>query len=183
MHIISKEIEGDFGHRVWTQELQEEFACTTSCKCKSLHGHRFKIVPEIASDMGLVHGMVTDFNHLAKFKNWVDDVMDHKLLMDINDPVLGQMFPKMEYPLSALLGQALLETGYLPSPPTIDAAALTDAEKEIYQGLTIVDFVPTAENICKWLAVDVLPRFLPKGIYVTSLTFYETPKSYAKWVN
>ncbi len=181
MHIISKEIEGDFGHRVWTQKLEEEFACTTSCKCKAIHGHRFKIVPEIASDKGLEHGRVTDFSHLAAFKNWVDEVIDHKLLMDIKDPVLGQMFPKMQYPLSALLGQGLLETGYLIKPPAIED--LSDSEKEIYEGLTIVDFVPTAENICKWLAVDVLPRFLPKGIYVKNLTFYETPKSYARWEN
>ena len=182
MYIISKEIEGDFGHRVWTQNLEEEFACTTPCKCKAVHGHRFKIVPELYNENGLqADGMVTDFNHLALFKKLIDDIMDHKLLMDINDPAIGLMFPKVTYPLSALMGQALLETGYLNNPPNL--GNLSISETEIYEGLTIVDFVPTAENICKWLAIDVLPGFLPKGIKVRSLTFYETPKSFARWEN
>lgn len=175
MHIISKEIEGDFGHRVWTQNLDEEFACTTSCKCKALHGHRFKIVPEIYNEDGLQpDGMVTDFNHFAKFKNWVDTFMDHKMLMDAEDPALCRFFPRVY--LSKEIVSKYEAAKYNSINTTAD-------DREIYDGLVIVEFVPTAENICKWLAVHILPKFLPKGIKVKSLTFYETPKSFARWEN
>lgn len=174
MIVISKEFEGDFGHRVWSQKLDEEFAGTTTCKCKALHGHRFKIVPEIASDLGLQHGMVTDFTHFAKFKEWIDLVMDHKLLMDINDPVLKQLFP-------LLISHKGSKWKY--EKAIYDEESCTVDELEIYDGLIIVEFVPTAENIAQWLAVDILPKFLPSHIYVTALTFYETPKSFAKWIS
>lgn len=176
MYIISKEIEGDFGHRVWTQNLDEEFAMTSSCKCKALHGHRFKIVPELYNEEGLrADGMVTDFSHLAKFKNWVDDVMDHKMLLDLKDPALYILFPKLQQIV-------MRPVTYLKAP--FDPNEMDHlAEIEVYEGLTIVDFVPTAENLCKWLAVNILPNFLPKGVRVKALTFYETPKSFARWEN
>lgn len=177
MFIISKEIEGDFGHRVWTQNLDEKFACTTSCKCKALHGHRFKIVPELYNEDGLqADGMVTDFSHLAAFKKWVDEVMDHKLLMDVNDPVFSKMFPKAIFEVGEFKYKSYLQMKHF-------LTSLTKEEKEIYEGLTIINFVPTAENLCKWLAVNILPTFLPKGIRVKALTFYETPKSFARWEN
>ena len=182
MHIISKEIEGDFGHRVWTQNLDEEFACTTSCKCKALHGHRFKIVPELYNEDGLqADGMVTDFSHLAAFKKWVDAVMDHKLLMDINDPALYTLFPKVIVSSDANRNDSTKYRKY-ELPDMVDGNAPLH-ELELYQGLTIVHFVPTAENLCKWLAINMLPQFLPKGVRVKSLTFYETPKSFARWEN
>lgn len=174
MYIISKEIEGDFGHRVWTQNLDEEFACTTSCKCKALHGHRFKIVPELYNENGLQpDGMVTDFSHLAAFKKWVDTYMDHKMLLDNMDPALYTFFPKIK-----VIGN---------NPAKFEKAECIELgtleEQEVYEGLTIVYFVPTAENLCRWLAVNILPMFLPKGVRVKSLTFYETPKSFARWEN
>ena len=176
MHIISKEIEGDFGHRVWTQNLDENFACTSSCKCKALHGHRFKIVPELYNEDGLqADGMVTDFSHLAAFKKWVDDIMDHKMLLDLRDPALYILFPKLINDISG--------TGTFQKAPYDPNELHGLAEVELYEGLTIVHFVPTAENLCRWLAVNILPLFLPKGVSVKSLTFYETPKSFARWEN
>jgi len=177
MYIISKEIEGDFGHRVWTQNLDEEFAWTTFCKCKSLHGHRFKIIPELYNEGGIQEdGMVTDFTHLTAFKVEVDRIMDHKFLMDIKDPLLNTLFPKGRH--SSYL---LEKNGY--AQVLIQNPNGSIEEKELYEGLTIVNFVPTAENISKWIAVKLLPKFLPKGIRVKSLTFYETPKSFARWEN
>jgi len=89
---ISKEFEFDFGHRVWSQSLNKEFSLENSCKCRFFHGHRGKIVVFLSSE-SLTNGMVTDFKHLNIFKKFVDDVLDHKFIFDIKDPVLPFELP------------------------------------------------------------------------------------------
>ena len=39
--------------------------------------------------------MVTDFKHLNWFKQFIDDVLDHKFVLDINDPLFSTLLPQV----------------------------------------------------------------------------------------
>ncbi|MCF6359602.1 MAG: 6-carboxytetrahydropterin synthase [Cyclobacteriaceae bacterium] len=174
-HIIYKEFHGCFGHRVWNQNLEEKFADSTSCTCRHLHGHNFKTVVYLESNK-LVNGMVTDFKHLGAFKKWLDRVMDHKTLMDISDPMIPTMLPK------AKIEDAILELKdkLFATPET--KKELTELEYELYAGIVFVNFVPTAENISKWI-FEAVNTLLPQGVRCTKVEFWETQKAGAVYTN
>ncbi len=168
-HIIYKEFHGCFGHRVWNQTLEKKFADSDSCTCRHLHGHNFKVVVFLESRK-LVNGMVTDFKHLSAFKKWLDRVMDHKTLMDISDPMLSILLPK------AKIEDAILELkDNLFAVPEV-TKSLSEMEFELYGGIVFVNFVPTAENISKWLYQAVNTK-LPKGVQCSKIEFWETVKA------
>lgn len=156
---ISKEFELDFGHRVWTQELNPKLAGTSLNKCRFLHGHRGKIIIELASEQ-LNKSMVLDFNELNWFKEFIDRFIDHKFLVDNNDPAMG-------------LNSQQIDIEELPHGMSVE---ITD--EEIGQSFVYIPFVPTAENLCKWF-YEIIEKKL--GSIVYSVTFYETPKSKATY--
>ncbi len=52
---------------------------------------------------------------------------------------------------------------------------------EKYEGLIIVDFIPTSENICKFI-YEVANKMLKElGIDVVAVEYWETPKSHCKY--
>ncbi len=168
-HTIYKEFHGCFGHRVWNQNLEEKYADSTQCTCRHLHGHNFKTVVYLTSDK-LVNGMVTDFKHLGAFKNWLDRVMDHKTLFDISDPMIPTLLPK------AQIERAILELkdSLFAIPETKNE--LTEIEYELYAGVVFVNFVPTAENISKWI-FEAVNTMLPEGVRCNKVAFWETDKA------
>ena len=168
-YIIYKEFYGCFGHRVWNQNLEEAFADTTSCTCRHLHGHNYKVVVYLESDK-LVNGMVTDFKHLKAFSNWLDRVMDHKTLMDVSDPMLPTLLPNIK------VEDSIMELKDAPYAIPDGGAHLTEIEMELYGGIVLVKFVPTAENISKWL-FGVVNNHLPKGVRCSKVEFWETSKA------
>lgn len=87
LYEVYKEIEWDMGHRVYTQKLNQELALTTYCKCRQLHGHRYKARIYIASQRLRDDGMVMDFNHYNYLKKLIDDFLDHKFMLSIEDPL------------------------------------------------------------------------------------------------
>ena len=89
---ISKSFDFCYGHRVWSQELNPEFSLDPCLKCRHLHGHQGKVILYVESNK-LKNGMVTDFNHLNWFKAFLDDVLDHKFILDINDPLFSTLLP------------------------------------------------------------------------------------------
>lgn len=50
-------------------------------------------------------------------------------------------------------------------------------EKELYNSFVFVDFVPTSENLSKWLFEIVQEKMSKIGATVVKLDFFETPKS------
>jgi 6-pyruvoyltetrahydropterin/6-carboxytetrahydropterin synthase len=115
--------------------------------------------------------MVTDFNHLNWFKHFLDDVLDHKFIIDINDPLFGTLLP--HFTKDELIKY---EEGYL----TPDLTKIWNEEihiKEMYEGYVIVDFVPTSENLSAWFLQIAQKKMQKLNITVSKIEFFETPKS------
>lgn len=180
---IVKSFEFDFGHRVWSQSLQEEYALDTSCKCKFFHGHRGKILVTLEGNE-LENEMVTDFKHLNIFKKFIDEVIDHKFLWDINDPLLERECPSTSLlPISSFRGVLLSDDV---SYKVIDIKEYHDSTlREKYEGFVFLPFVPTAENFAKWY-FNILQCLLgniisTSRVSIKSVTFFETPSSSATY--
>jgi len=168
---ISKSFDFCYGHRVWSQELNEEFSLNNCLMCRHLHGHQSKIIIYLESD-NLKNGMVTDFNHLNWFKQFLDDTLDHKFIIDINDPLFDMLLP--HYKSKKHLIE--FEIGFkMPDLSVIQDEAL--CLREMYEGFVIVDFIPTAENLSAWLLKIVQNKMSKLNINVSHLEYHETPKS------
>ena len=101
----TRRIEFDAGHRVMGHEN----------KCKYLHGHRYVLeITARASELDSL-GRVVDFGVLKSImKEWIDENLDHNVILDKKDRALGDVIAK--------------ETGqniyYLKSNPTAENIAL-----------------------------------------------------------
>jgi len=168
---ISKQFDFCYGHRVWSQELNKEYALDDCLMCRHLHGHQGKILVHLESDI-LQSGMVTDFKHLNWFKKFLDDTIDHKFIIDINDPIFSTLLP--HYKDKQNLNQ--MEQNYkIPDLTIIQNEPLY--VKEMYEGFIVVDFVPTSENLSAWLFKIVQEKMKKIDIKVSHLEYFETPKS------
>lgn len=167
---ISKEFDFCYGHRVWSQKLNTEFSLDGCLKCRHLHGHQGKILVYLEASK-LQDGMVTDFKHLNWFKAFLDDVLDHKFILDINDPLFPTLLPNIKK--DDLIG---FEQGYY----LVDLTKFKNEENhiiELLEGYVLVDFVPTSENLSAWLLGIVQEKMNKLGIKVSHVEFLETPKS------
>ncbi len=168
---ISKEFDFCYGHRVWSQTLDKDLALDNCLKCRHLHGHQGKIIIHLRSDK-LKEGMVTDFAHLNWFKQFLDDTLDHKFIIDINDPLFPTLLPHFKDKKDLIY----YESGFW----GVDFSKIQNEPAEIfemYEGYVIVDFVPTSENISTWLMQIVSKKMKPHGVEVSHIEFLETPKS------
>lgn len=216
---IDKQFSFCYGHRVWSQQLEPEYCerGDINTKCRHLHGHEGLVHVYLESET-LERGMVTDFKHLGWLKNFLDDVIDHKFIIDYHDPhfnsiINGHLSGQMElgptgHPIPnkyltiehLTLGQDRGTNRYLPLLP-ITVAGVNDVlgykvdtsashslrpdiqkfvegpEKEFYDGFVIVDFVPTSENLCRWLFNVANQKMANLGVKVAKLDWWETPKS------
>ena len=181
-HTIDKQIDFCFGHRVWTQNLDAKFSIDDLCKCRHVHGHQgtIKIGLEAKS---LEKGMVTDFKHLNCIKKLVDDYFDHRFIIDQNDPLFYNMFPEVQE-----CGLVWHESNLF-ATPDMSYFKDIDVASPIYEkleGLVVVDFVPTSENLCKFLAT--LTDFTLTGLdgygtrfRLSFIDYWETPKSHCRY--
>ena len=77
-HKITKSIDFCYGHRLLEYDG----------KCKHLHGHNGLIEVDIEADSLDSLGMVMDFTAVRDIvKSWVDENLDHKMLLRHDDPV------------------------------------------------------------------------------------------------
>jgi len=196
---IDKEFSFCYGHRVWTQELINDYCQKqdTSCKCRHLHGHEGKVHVYLSAET-LEAGMVTDFKHLGWLKDVLDDVLDHKFIIDRNDPLFNGMvvqpwkeaFGLDPESFSAPMLRRFQVKGEIPwsmnaSHLFIPAEGLRDERFmnipesviEYLQSFVVVNFVPTSENLSKWLFDMVQQRMREIGVEVTKIEWNETPKS------
>lgn len=175
---IDKIFECCYGHRVYTQVLNSKYSLSSLCKCRHLHGHQMTLKVGLGSDT-LNLGMVTDFNHLNCIKKIVDDVLDHHFIMDQNDPLFYNLFPELRGN-----SKFLTDYKYYKMVNLQDFKRNTNYNNEIYEkleGLVVVNFIPTSENLCKFfwnLCTDALEGL---GVKVTYIDFWETPKSHCRY--
>ena len=170
MHRISKTFECDYGHRVHNQTLNIDYSMDDCLVCRHLHGHRMQVAVVLEAEE-LTNNMVQDFKHLNWFKDFIDTVVDHKFIIDRNDPmfevVTGKKLADIRYTeyQGATFGYLELGNDLL--------------HNEILESFVIVDFVPTSEELSKWFFTIVEERMKPLGVKVSSISFKETPKSEA----
>ncbi|MBL3519755.1 6-carboxytetrahydropterin synthase [Aliarcobacter lanthieri] len=164
---ISKEFDFCYGHRVWSQTLNIDFSLDSCLMCRHLHGHQGKVIVHLEATQ-LKDGMVTDFKHLNWFKAFLDDVLDHKFIIDINDPLFSTIVPNIKK-------ETLIKfnDGY----SIIDLTPFQNEFIELYESFIIVDFVPTSENLSAWLLKIVQNKMKEINIKVSHIEFLETPKS------
>ncbi len=88
-HQITKQIDFSYGHRLLEHKG----------KCRYLHGHNGLLEVTVESDSLDGLGMVVDFGDLRDVvKAWVDENLDHKMLLCRRDPV-APMLTDMGEPL------------------------------------------------------------------------------------
>jgi 6-pyruvoyltetrahydropterin/6-carboxytetrahydropterin synthase len=181
MYSISKAFEFCYGHRVWTQQLDGRYADDLKCACRHLHGHEAKVEVHLEAEE-LNNSMVTDFRHLEWLKRWINQYIDHRFIIDIEDPLraditmhavvmqyvvidcasphkLGGTFP-------SVVAREFDLTGIDPQSPRY----------ELLSGFLIVDFVPTSERLAKWMHSIVSQKMWPLA-ETTQIDWWETPKS------
>jgi 6-pyruvoyltetrahydropterin/6-carboxytetrahydropterin synthase len=189
MHRITKQFDLCYGHRVWNQSLDEDLSCGVPCACRHLHGHQGSVLVSLDASK-LEAGMVTDFHHLNWFKKFLDSYLDHKMILDVNDPGLqGLLYGLYTQPSGAgwiheKLAGKKNKNCEIRYP---DLGYVHDNYKkenhDMILGLVLVNFVPTSENLSKFLYEVVNYRmteesaFLKGRVKVTSVLFCETPKS------
>ena len=79
MYRVTREICFCYGHRLLGY----------GGKCRHLHGHNGKAVITLAADTLDELGMVMDFGRLKRVVGgWIDEELDHKMLLHKDDPVL-----------------------------------------------------------------------------------------------
>lgn len=167
---ISKAFDFCYGHRVWSQELNVDFSLDPCLKCRHLHGHQGKVIIYLESS-DLKNGMVTDFKHLNWFKQFLDEELDHKFIIDIHDPLFETLLP--HFSKDELLKH---DKGYY----SVNLEKLHNEPThiiEMYEGYVIVDFVPTSENLSAWFLEIATTKMQPLNVKVASVEFAETPKS------
>lgn len=171
---IAKQIDFCYGHRVFSQVLNAEYSIDNACKCRHIHGHQGTIHVHLTAD-NLTEGMVTDFKHLNWFKKFVDDVLDHKFILGREDPMFDMFIPPdasgAKPPIKWFPeGHGIVDPNYF---KMISDSALI----EILEGYVVVEFVPTSENLSKWLFEIVDKKMSKIGVKTESIQFFETPKS------
>jgi 6-pyruvoyltetrahydropterin/6-carboxytetrahydropterin synthase len=79
MYRVTREIRFCYGHRLLNYDG----------KCKHLHGHNGRAVISLQAAQLDPLGMVMDFSHIKEVvTSWIDQTLDHKMLLHQDDPVL-----------------------------------------------------------------------------------------------
>ena len=193
--VIDKSFDYCYGHRVWSQTLDPKYSLDSCLACRHLHGHQGKVKLFLGAN-NLKHGMVTDFKHTNIFKKWLDNTLDHKFIIDMNDPLFEDLAgdlclsEKNKRTFDDLM--VTVNTEYNFAIPDLEQLMalnvwdeLRDDQKqaifEKYEGIIIVDFIPTSENICKFIYEVANKMLKGLGIDVVAVEYWETPKSHCRY--
>jgi 6-pyruvoyltetrahydropterin/6-carboxytetrahydropterin synthase len=187
---IDKKFYLEYGHRVWSQELNHELCAIgdTACACRHLHGHSGMLRVFLKGD-DLTRGMVTDFKHLGWMKDFIDKYLDHKMMIDMSDPgfesIVGyELSPSVKGSSPFLfkngvvinLVKAPFDSGWIPD--MTDLPFMSEHEHELIEGFFFVNFLPTSENLAKYI-FDIATKVMKGTATVSRVEWNETPKSRA----
>lgn len=92
MFSVTREITFCYGHRLLDY----------NGKCRHLHGHNGRAVITLATPELDDLGMVVDFSQLKQVVgSWIDETLDHKMLLHKDDPILP-FLQKQDEPVHVL---------------------------------------------------------------------------------
>jgi 6-pyruvoyltetrahydropterin/6-carboxytetrahydropterin synthase len=118
MHRVSREISFCYGHRLLNYDG----------KCRFLHGHNARAVITLEGDKLDHRGMLVDFTELKRVVgHWIDQTLDHKMLLHRDDPAL---------PLLRQLGEPVV---VLDVNPTAENIAKLIFEQAAAQGFPVIE--------------------------------------------
>lgn len=144
MTTATRRLEFDAAHRVLGH----------GGKCKYLHGHRYVVEVTVQSEELNSLGMVVDFSCIKeKVGKWIDEELDHNVLLHKDDPLL---------------------LGYF---YTDDETTPTGIDREPF----VMRCNPTAENIAQMIydkAYELLESYRARVIRVR---VFETPNCWADY--
>ena len=87
MFKVTKEIDFCYGHRLLNY----------AGKCRHLHGHNGKAVVTLEAASLDALGMVVDFSAIKRvIGKWLDDTLDHRLLLHKDDPIIAELLKQGE---------------------------------------------------------------------------------------
>ena len=82
MFRVTKEIHFCYGHRLLNY----------NGKCRNLHGHNGRAVVTLEAPALDRLGMVVDFTEIKRvLGRWIDDVLDHRMLLHRDDPIIPEL--------------------------------------------------------------------------------------------
>lgn len=197
--IIDKAFHWEAGHRVWSQELDTRFTSRGDgcCACRHRHGHSYEMrvfLEEIEAGENIKDtGMVVDFKMIGFAKDFVDDVLDHKMILDINDPLHAEdsrWLLNDDEELDLETCHKMPEGYWIPDMTKIvksmeqfgDIDSIKNkAILEKYEGTVLVDFLPTSENLANWLFGIIETRIKDiNNVQVHAIELWETKKSHVR---
>jgi len=177
---IDKTFDFCYGHRVWTQKLNSNYADDLKCACRHLHGHEGNVQVFLTGDTLDNTGMITDFRHLEWLKKLINSTIDHRFIVDKNDPLYDKIVGNNIALKDVVVGSGLV-IGHVVDLDLLDFTP-DMPEYEYFEGLLIVDFVPTSENLSKWLADFADYVMAPLNVAVSQVDWWETPRSRSTYV-
>ena len=118
MFRVTKEIHFCYGHRLLNY----------AGKCRHLHGHNGRAVITLEAAALDPLGMVVDFSEVKRvIGTWIDDQLDHKMLLHRDDPILPDLRAR---------GEAFVE---LDVNPTAENIAKLIFDRAAGLGLPVVE--------------------------------------------
>ena len=87
MYRVSREIEFCYGHRLLNYPG----------KCRHLHGHNGRVLVVLEAEQLDSLGMLVDFGEIKRaVESWIDENLDHNLLLCKDDPLLPVLLEQGE---------------------------------------------------------------------------------------
>ena len=87
MYRVTREIDFCYGHRLLNYEG----------KCRHLHGHNGRAVISLEASSLDAKGMLVDFSEIKRHvQRWIDENLDHNLLLCEEDPLLPLLIERGE---------------------------------------------------------------------------------------
>lgn len=128
MYKVIREIHFSYGHRLLNYEG----------KCAYLHGHNGRVQIEVSTSSLNDQNMVVDFYEIkAKMEKWIDEVLDHKMILWEKDPLVK------------ILRDADQKVVTMPENPTAEAIAKWIFSEAKNQGLPVSQVrLWETENCC-----------------------------------
>ncbi len=82
MFRVTQHIDFCYGHRLLNYDG----------KCRNLHGHNGRAVVVLEREQLDERGMIVDFSEIKKsLRGWIDQHLDHRMILCENDPVLSSL--------------------------------------------------------------------------------------------